>query len=57
MVQWYGARFARGPPTFNPRAGRRELLGVKTWLSRLYNLLETASVSVTVTVTVSVNLS
>ena len=26
---------AARPPAFNPRAGRRELLGVKTWLSTL----------------------
>ena len=34
VVQWQDTRFGRGPPAFNPR-GRRELLGVKTWLSTL----------------------
>ena len=36
VVQWFkDASLSRGRPGFDSRARRRELLGVKTWLSTL----------------------
>ena len=34
LVQWQDIRLSRGQPGFDP-GSRRELLGVKTWLSTL----------------------